>query len=87
MKSYWSILIEDVRGEHLLSNGHQPIQFDSFELAELYRCELSIEHCSCVESDRTWACSTVFVESSSDSSIQIKDELGAIVCYLKKQAA
>lgn len=84
MKSYWSILIEDIRGEHLLSNGN-PIQFDSFELAELYRYELSIEHCSCVDSDRTWSCSTVFVESFSESAIQIKDELGAVVLWVNNK--
>jgi len=76
MREFWSILIDDVDGHRLLKSEDVTLKFDSFELTELYRCELAMEYYERRSSDRTWACSSVYVSLLSNKSWLVKNELG-----------
>lgn len=80
-------MIEDVDGHRLLKSEDVTLKFDSFELTELYRCELAMEYYERRSSDRTWACSSVYVSLLSNKSWLIKNELGVVVCQLELLAA
>ncbi|AXT74224.1 hypothetical protein DBX26_24960 (plasmid) [Vibrio sp. dhg] len=87
MREFWAILIEDVDGHRLLKSEDVTLKFDSFELTELYRCELAMEYYERRSSDRTWACSSVYVSLLSNKSWLVKNELGGVVCQLELLAA